>query len=222
MPVYKAAVFDLDGVIADTARFHYLAWKKLADELGIYFDEKINERLKGVGRMESLEMILEKSPRKFTREEKEHLAEKKNGYYKDMIEKMTQEDLLPGAGELILALKGRGVKIALASASRNAPIVLKRLGIEELFDYVVDAARIKRGKPDPEIFLVAAENLGLKPGECVGMEDSTAGIEAIKRAGMFAVGIGDPQILKKADIVLKDLKNFREILRLFDNQVESI
>ncbi|TYP51319.1 beta-phosphoglucomutase [Thermosediminibacter litoriperuensis] len=217
MPVYKAAVFDLDGVITDTARFHYLAWKKLADELGVYFDENINERLKGVGRMESLEIILEKSPRRFSRDEKEYLAEKKNGYYKNMIEKITQKDLLPGVKELFFALKGRGVKIALASASRNAPTVLKNLGIAELFDYVVDAGRIKRCKPDPEIFLVAAENLGLKPGECVGIEDSAAGIEAIKRAGMFAVGIGDPEILKNADMVLRDLKNLRAILKLFDD-----
>ncbi|MCG0276478.1 MAG: beta-phosphoglucomutase [Thermosediminibacteraceae bacterium] len=215
MPVYKAAIFDLDGVIADTARFHYLAWKKLADELGIYFDEKINERLKGIGRMESLEIILEKSPRIFSKEEKEFLAEKKNGYYKEMIEKITHQDLLPGAGELLCTLKDWGIKIALASASKNAPLVLKNLGIAGLFDYVVDAARIKKGKPDPEIFLVAAENLGINASECVGIEDSAAGIEAIKRAGMFAVGIGNPEVLKNADIVLRDLKDFREILKLF-------
>lgn len=212
---YWGAIFDLDGVITDTAKYHYLAWKRLADELGLYFDEKINERLKGIGRLESLEIILQENGRYFSRREKEYYANKKNEYYVEMIRRITPQDLLPGVADLIAALKNRGIKLAVASASKNAPAVLKNLGLVEWFDYIVDAGQIKKGKPDPEIFLVAAQNIGVKPRECVGFEDSVAGIAALKAAGMFAVGVGDEKRLKDADLVVKDLTPTEQILKLF-------
>ncbi|NNG65818.1 beta-phosphoglucomutase [Caldanaerobacter subterraneus] len=216
MSKYEAVIFDLDGVITDTARYHYLAWKKLADELGIYFDEVINERLKGVSRLESLEIILERSQKQYSQDEKEYLANKKNEYYKEMIKKITPEDLLPGVEKFIEELKKRGIKTAIASVSKNAFTVVENLKIKDKFDYIVDANEIKRGKPDPEIFLNAADHLGISPEKCIGIEDSAAGITAIKRAGMFAVGVGNPETVKEADLILKDMTEACKILELLD------
>ncbi|MDP9750123.1 beta-phosphoglucomutase [Thermoanaerobacter pentosaceus] len=214
MARYRGVIFDLDGVITDTARYHYLAWKKLADELGIYFDEVINERLKGVSRLESLEIILEKSDKKYSQEEKEYYANKKNEYYKEMIKRITPQDLLPGVERFIKELKKRGIKTAIASVSKNAFTVLENLKIKDKFDYIVDANEIKHGKPDPEIFLNAAKHLGIPPERCIGIEDSAAGITAIKRAGMYAVGVGNPETVKEADLILKDLSEAYKILEL--------
>lgn len=214
MARYRGVIFDLDGVITDTARYHYLAWKKLADELGIYFDEVINERLKGVSRLESLEIILEKSDKKYSQEEKEYYANKKNEYYKEMIKRITPQDLLPGVERFIEELKKRGIKTAIASVSKNAFTVLENLKIKDKFDYIVDANEIKHGKPDPEIFLNAAKHLGIPPERCIGIEDSAAGITAIKRAGMYAVGVGNPETVKEADLILKDLSETDKILEL--------
>ncbi|MBT1279535.1 beta-phosphoglucomutase [Thermoanaerobacter sp. CM-CNRG TB177] len=214
MARYRGVIFDLDGVITDTARYHYLAWKKLADELGIYFDEVINERLKGVSRLESLEIILEKSDKKYSQEEKEYYANKKNEYYKEMIKRITPQDLLPGVERFIEELKKRGIKAAIASVSKNAFTVLENLKIKDKFDYIVDANEIKHGKPDPEIFLNAAKHLGIPPERCIGIEDSAAGITAIKRAGMYAVGVGNPETVKEADLILKDLSEAYKILEL--------
>ena len=214
MARYRGVIFDLDGVITDTARYHYLAWKKLADELGIYFDEVINERLKGVSRLQSLEIILEKSDKKYSQEEKEYYANKKNEYYKEMIKRITPEDLLPGVERFIEELKKRGIKIAIASVSTNAFTVVENLKIRDQFDYIVDANEIKHGKPDPEIFLNAAKHLGIPPEKCIGIEDSAAGITAIKKAGMFAVGVGNPETVKEADLILKDLSEADKILEL--------
>ncbi|EMT40077.1 MULTISPECIES: beta-phosphoglucomutase [Thermoanaerobacter] len=214
MARYQGVIFDLDGVITDTARYHYLAWKKLADELGIYFDEVINERLKGVSRLQSLEIILEKSDKKYSQEEKEYYANKKNEYYKEMIKKITPEDLLPGVERFIEELKKRGIKTAIASVSKNAFTVVENLKIKDKFDYIVDANEIKHGKPDPEIFLNAAEHLGIPPEKCIGIEDSAAGITAIKKAGMYAVGVGNPETVKEADLILKDLSETDKILEL--------
>ncbi|MGH2330631.1 beta-phosphoglucomutase [Thermoanaerobacter mathranii] len=214
MARYRGVIFDLDGVITDTARYHYLAWKKLADELGIYFDEVINERLKGVSRLESLEIILEKSDKKYSQEEKEYYANKKNEYYKEMIKRITPQDLLPGVERFIEELKKRGIKTAIASVSKNAFTVLENLKIKDKFDYIVDANEIKHGKPDPEIFLNAAKHLGIPPERCIGIEDSAAGITAIKRAGMYAVGVGNPETVKEADLILKDLSEAYKILEL--------
>lgn len=207
LPV-ETVIFDLDGVITDTARYHYLAWKKIADELGIYFDEKINERLKGVDRRHSLELILENAKRQLPEDEKHRIAERKNRYYRQFIETITPEDTLPGARGVLKALKENGVKIGLASVSKNAPTVIEKLQVAEFFDYIADAAKIKKGKPDPEIFLTVAENLRTDVKKCIGVEDAVAGIQAIKAAGMYAVGVGDPEVLKEADEVIKGLHEF--------------
>ena len=201
----KALIFDLDGVLTDTAKYHYLAWKKLADELGYYFDEDINELLKGVSRINSFEIILEKNnaTTKYTPEEKETLANKKNDYYKEMIEQLTPDDILDGIEPFITEARKNGIKCAVASISKNAPRVLELLKISHLFDYIADAALVKNPKPDPEIFLTCAEALGFEPSECIGIEDAQAGIESIKGAGMLSVGINVTVTSVKPDIVLK-------------------
>ncbi len=201
----KALIFDLDGVLTDTAKYHYLAWKKLADELGYDFDEDINELLKGVSRINSFEIILQKNNAtdKHTPEEKETLANKKNDYYKEMIEQLTPGDILPGIVPFITEAKSHGIKCAVASISKNAPRVLELLEIADLFDYIADAALVKKPKPDPEIFLTCAEALGVAPRECVGIEDAQAGIESIHGAGMLSVGINVTVTSVTPDIVLK-------------------
>ncbi len=204
----QAVVFDLDGVIADTAVVHHAAWKQLADEIGVPFDDAVGERLKGVDRMASLEIVLERAPRSYSAAEKHELAERKNAYYVQQIDRFGPQHLLPGAREAIAACRAAGLKLALASASKNAPRLLERLGIADLFDYVVDAAGIERSKPDPEIFLAAAAGLGVAPAHCLGVEDAAAGVAAIRAAGMSAVGIGDPHALAAADRVLPDMTAF--------------
>ncbi|TZE82310.1 beta-phosphoglucomutase [Calorimonas adulescens] len=211
---YEGMIFDLDGVLTDTARFHYAAWKRLCEEIGCYFDEIINEKLKGIGRMESLNIILNENDIEISDEGKQFLADRKNLYYKEMISKITPMDLLPGVSELFQRLNELGVKKAVASASRNACTVLERLGIIDYFQYIVDTDRIKNGKPDPEIFLNASKGLGIPPKKCIGVEDSQAGIEAIKKAGMYAIGIGKPDTLYKADLVLRDLRDTDRIISI--------
>lgn len=211
----KALVFDLDGVLTDTAKYHYLAWKKLADELGYYFDEDINELLKGVSRINSFEIILEKNNAtdKFTAEEKENLANKKNEYYKEMIEQLTPDDILPGIVTFITDARNNGVKCAVASISKNASRVLELLEISDLFDYIADAALVKKPKPDPEIFLTCANALGFDPSECIGVEDAQAGIESIHSAGMLSIGINVTVTSIMPDVVLKSTSelNFNKI-----------
>jgi beta-phosphoglucomutase len=209
MSRFKAVIFDLDGVITDTARYHYLAWKRLADSQGVHFDEAANEHLKGIDRMGSLDLILAGLPRQYTPEEKLALAHDKNEHYKELISTMSPADLLPGAVQALDTCRAAGLKIGLASVSKNAFSVLDSLGIRDKFDYVVDAATIARGKPDPEIFLKAARELGVPPEECFGVEDAVAGVASIKSAGMFALGIGDPAILTQADIVIPGLQQFQ-------------
>ena len=205
---FKAVIFDLDGVLTDTARYHYLAWKRLAEAQGVHFDEAFNEHLKGIDRMGSLELILASAKRSYSDAEKLALATEKNEHYKELIATMTPADLLPGAVEALDAARAAGLKIGLASVSRNAFEVLDRLGITRKFDYVVDAGTIARGKPDPEIFLKAARELGVAPGDCFGVEDAVAGVASIKAAGMYAIGVGDPKVLAQADIVIPDLAAF--------------
>lgn len=211
----KALIFDLDGVLTDTAKYHYLAWKKLSDELGYYFDEDINELLKGVSRINSFEIILEKNnaTAKHTLEEKEALANKKNDYYKEMIEQLTPDDILEGIIPFITEARNNGIKCAVASISKNAPRVLELLEISDLFDYIADAALVKKPKPHPEIFLTCAEALGFEPSECVGIEDAQAGIESIHGAGMVSVGINVTVTSVEPDIILKSTAelNFEEI-----------
>lgn len=205
---FRAVVFDLDGVITDTAHFHFLAWRELAHSIGLPFDEAFNERLKGIDRMGSLELILAQGERGYCAVEKEAMAARKNAHYQRLLETMTAEHLLPGAAEALAAVRAAGLKIGLASVSKNAATVLQRLGITDRFDVVVDAALIRRGKPDPEIFLSAAQQLGVPPAACIGVEDAVAGVQAIKSAGMYAVGVGDPAVLQQADDVIPGLQAF--------------
>jgi beta-phosphoglucomutase len=206
---YKAVIFDLDGVITDTAHYHYLAWKRTADSVGAPFDEAFNEQLKGVDRMGSLRLILARAPRSYSEEEQLALADAKNRHYQELIATMTPEDLLPGALRALEEVRAAGLRIGLASVSKNAFTVLDRLGIRDRFDDVVDAATIRNSKPHPEIFLTAAEHLGLAPEDCLGVEDAAAGVAAIKDAGMFAVGVGSPEVLYRADRVIPSMQAFR-------------
>jgi beta-phosphoglucomutase len=206
---FKAVIFDLDGVITDTAHYHFLAWKRLADSVGAPFDAAFNEQLKGVDRMGSLELILARAPRAYTPEEKRALADAKNGHYQELIATMTPADLLPGALRALADVRAAGLKIGLASVSRNAFTVLDRLGIRDRFDDVVDAATVVNGKPDPEIFLTAAAHLGVAPADCLGVEDAAAGVASIKDAGMVAVGVGNPEVLHRADRVIPSMEAFR-------------
>jgi len=205
---FKAVIFDLDGVITDTAHYHYLAWKRLAETQGVHFDHAFNENLKGIDRMGSLDLILASAAKQYTPEEKLALADEKNLHYQELIATMSASDLLPGAVAALDTVRAAGMKIGLASVSKNAFTVLERLGITDKFDYVVDAALIARGKPDPEIFLKAAHELGVAPADCLGVEDAVAGVAAIKSAGMFALGIGQANVLTQADVVIASLAQF--------------
>ena len=205
---FEALIFDLDGVLADTAHLHHAAWKRLAGELGLPWDDSIGESLKGVDRAASLDLVLGKLAGKYTPEQKRQLADRKNGYYRKAIETFSARDLLPGALAALRAAKAAGLKIALASASRSAGELVERMGIAECFDHVVDASTVVRAKPDPEIFRRAAAALGVDPAACLGIEDAQAGVAAIKSAGMAALGIGDARILRGADAVLPDLTLF--------------
>jgi beta-phosphoglucomutase len=205
---FKAVIFDLDGVITDTAHYHYLAWKRLAESQGVHFDHAFNENLKGIDRMGSLDLILAGAKRAYTPEEKLALADEKNLHYQELIATMSASDLLPGAVAALDKVRAAGLRIGLASVSKNAFTVLERLGITDKFDYVVDAATIASGKPDPEIFLKAARELGVAPADCLGVEDAVAGVASIKSAGMFALGIGHPFVLTQADVVITSLSEF--------------
>lgn len=197
---FDAAIFDLDGVLADSAAAHFVAWKRIADGLGIAFDETANEALKGVDRMGSLRHILGLGEVMMAEAEMAALAARKNGYYLDAVALMTPADVLPGAERLIADAKAAGLRCAVASASRNAKTLLDRLGIAGQFDFIADAGAA-RSKPAPDIFLACADALGVAPERSVGFEDAAAGIEAILAAGMFAVGIGDPAVLARAHLV---------------------
>jgi len=204
MTRFTAAIFDLDGVLADSAVAHFAAWKRIADTLSIPFDLHANEALKGVDRMGSLRHILALGDVTLGEAEMLALATRKNGYYLDAVAQMTPADLLPGAASLVARLKARGLKTAVASASRNAPLLLERLGIIGEFDFVADAGAVAASKPAPDIFLACSDALGVAPGDCVGFEDAAAGVEAILAAGMTAIGIGDPVVLGRAHRVFAD------------------
>ncbi len=201
----KAVLFDLDGVITDSAQYHYQAWKMLADRLNIPFDEAYNEKLKGVSRMDSLNLILRNGGKEesYSQEEKDALADEKNNNYKELIKQITPDDILPGIKELLIELKDHNVKTCVCSVSKNAFFIIDKLGLNGYFDHITDAAKIKNAKPDSDIFAIGAYVLGAKPEECVGIEDAKAGIEAIKKAGIKAVGVGTPEQMKEADLVLE-------------------
>jgi beta-phosphoglucomutase len=188
--VIRGFLFDLDGVLVDTAQYHFLAWQRMAAELGIHFGEAENEQLKGVSRAESLNRILAWGGKSLSDVEKQHWMTLKNDWYLELVRGMPADDYLPGAHEFLRASRAAGIKVALGSASKNAPLILERLGWIPLFDALVDGNIVTASKPDPEVFLEGARRLGLKPEECVVFEDSEAGVEAARRGGMKVVGIG--------------------------------
>ena len=198
----EAVIFDLDGVIVSTDECHYRAWKKTADEEGIYFDRKINDRLRGVSRMDSLEIVLERAERLYTDEEKDELAERQKNYYKEYIKKLTKDDILNGVNENLAELKANGIKVAIGSSSKNTPDILKYIGLDNYFDAVSDGNNITKSKPDPEVFLKAADMLGVPYEKCLVVEDADSGIEAGKRAGMYTLAVNNA---KGADYSLADL-----------------
>lgn len=210
MKKIDAVIFDLDGVITDTAHYHFLAWRNLANSLNIEFTEEFNEELKGISRDESLEKILVKGKveNEYSLEEKKSLAAKKNIEYVELLKNVTPEDILPGIHKFLIDLKRDNIKIGLASASKNAPFILDALEISDLFDCVVDPESIKSGKPSPDIFLKAAEFLAVNPENCIGVEDAIAGIKSINDANMLSIGVGTPSEMKKAgaNVVVKDTK----------------
>ena len=200
-------IFDLDGVITDTAKFHYQAWKALADSLGISIDETFNETLKGISRMDSLDRILAHGPREnaFTPAEKEALAQQKNDHYVQLLEHLTTEDVLPGVVPLLQQAQARHIPCAVASASKNAPLILEKLGVRAYFATIVDPDSLSKGKPDPEIFLAAADSIGVLPQNAIGFEDAQSGIDGLKAAGIYAVGLSASQPLIGADMQVSEM-----------------
>ena len=201
----KGVIFDLDGVIVSTDGLHYKAWKQMADREGIYFDQVINNRLRGVSRMESLAIILERAEKTYTDEEKLEMASMNNELYRVSLSTRTPNDILPSVTPVLEKLRAMGVKLAIGSSSRNTPAILKQIGLGDFFDAVADGNQIQNSKPDPEVFLLAAKLLGLPPEECVVVEDAFAGIDAAKAGGMKALGVGDASLHEKADITAPTL-----------------
>ena len=213
MSKYDGIIFDLDGVICFTDHYHYLAWKALADSLGIDFDEKKNDRLRGVSRMESLEIVLEgyHGPA-ISQEEKIALAEKKNGLYRQSLQTMTPKDLSDEVRDTLNALRARGLKLAIGSSSKNTPLILERIGLAGFFDAVSDGNNIQRSKPDPQVFTMAAEMLGLQPGKCLVVEDALAGLQAAAAGGFDSAGLGPAAESGKATYSLKSFSGLLEVV----------
>lgn len=215
----KGCLFDLDGVLVDTAKYHFLAWKRLAEELNITFTHEDNERLKGVSRMRSLDIILEIGQVTLEESQKITLADKKNEWYKEYIMKMDETEILSGVSEFLSHIRAQGMKIALGSASKNSPIILERTGLAKYFDAIVDGNDVKTAKPDPEVFLLGAERLGLKPEECIVFEDAQAGVEAAVAGGMKVVAVGTEALLKGADFYIQDMAKDFDRLNSFIAEV---
>lgn len=212
----KAVIFDLDGVLVTTDELHFKAWKALAEELGIHgFTKADNARQRGVSRMASLEVVLEKTDREFSDVEKFALAEKKNNMYVQSLELLSPCDTLDGVNEFIKYLKENGIKIAVGSASKNTPLILDKTDMADKFDAISCGLDTTKSKPDPEVFIIAAEKLGIEPSECVVIEDSDAGIEAAKAGGMYAVAIGEAEHNAKADISVAAVKDLYGIIKMF-------
>jgi beta-phosphoglucomutase len=204
MPI-RAVIFDLDGVIVSTDECHYLGWKRLADEEGIYFDRAINQRCRGVSRMESLAVVLERSARTYSAAEKLQLADRKNSYYRQSLATITPADILPGTLDFLAALRRRGILQAIGSSSRNTPTILQRIGLADWFDAVADGNDITHSKPDPEVFLSAAAKLRVPPEQCLVVEDADAGITAALAAGMKALVVGSAASDPRAHARVQDL-----------------
>lgn len=206
---YRAIIFDLDGVICFTDKYHYQAWKKLADRLGIYFDEEINNRLRGVSRMESLEIILERSEKEYSQEEKNAFAEEKNETYRELLKQMTTADLSDEVKSTLDALREKGLKLAIGSSSKNTRTILGQIGLGGFFDEISDGTNITNSKPDPEVFVKAAQFVGEEPKDCLVVEDAEAGIEAAHRGGFDSAGLGEAH--KHAHVTYK-LQSFADLL----------
>ena len=211
--IYQAVIFDLDGVICSTDQYHYLAWKEIADDEGIYFDEQINNRLRGVSRMESLEIILEKASRSYAEDEKSALAEKKNQIYRKLLERMTPAELSEDVAGTLKELKKRGVKIAIGSSSKNTPVILKQIGLSGSFDAVSDGNNITKSKPDPEVFLTAAGMLKEDAKSCLVVEDAQAGVAAAKAGGFDCAGIGEASEDAAITYSIRKISDLLEILK---------
>ena len=210
---YKGIIFDLDGVICSTDHYHYLAWKALADELGVYFDETINNRLRGVSRMASLEIVLENYSGQMSPEEKTAAAEKKNAIYRQLLGQMSPADLSDEVKQTLDQLRAKGLLLAIGSSSKNAKYILERIGLGDYFDRISDGTNITRSKPDPEVFLKAAEFLALPPEDCLVVEDAKAGIEAASAAGMDSAAIGDAV---SCGLATYNLTRFSDLLKCVD------
>lgn len=212
MDKLKAVIFDLDGVICSTDQYHYLAWKQVADEIDVYFDEKINNRLRGVSRMDSLNIILERADRIFSPEEKNALAEKKNGIYVELLDRMNEQDLSAEVETTLQTLRDKGYLLAIGSSSRNTKKILGRIGLSDFFDAVSDGNNISRSKPDPEVFLKAAEMLSVSPKESLVVEDAKAGISAAAAGGFFSAGLGEASEHGSVTYKLKSFSGLLDIL----------
>lgn len=204
---YKAVIFDLDGVLVTTDSCHYEAWKHLADEEGIYFDRQINERLRGISRMESLDIVLEKSNRTYSDEEKKEMAERKNSYYVKLVNEIDESALIDGAKDFVQYVKALSLKTSIGSSSKNTKLILERTNIFSLFDAIVDGNDIKNSKPDPEVFLKAAQSLGVPSCDCLVCEDADAGVEAAVSAGMHVLAVGYAKDNEKATYRADNLKD---------------
>lgn len=209
----KGIIFDLDGVLCYTDHYHYLAWKSLADRLGLPFDEQVNNRLRGVSRMESLDIVLSLGDTQYSPEEKAVMAEQKNDDYRTSLLSMGPESLATGALETLDSLRALGLRLAIGSSSKNTPLILKRTGLERRFDAVADGNHIINSKPHPEVFLLAAEKLGLNPQQCMVVEDALAGIQAAKAGGFLAVGIGDAHCAAGTDYPITSLRELVPLCR---------
>lgn len=208
----KAVIFDLDGVICSTDEYHYQAWKKLADRLGIYFDREINNRLRGVSRMASLDIVLERSDKAYSSEDKLSFAEEKNDSYRELLAGMSPADLSDEVKSTLEEIRRRGYPMSIGSSSKNTRFILERIGLSDFFDAISDGTNISRSKPDPEVFLKAADFLGIEPESCLVVEDAVAGIQAAKAGGMYAAGIGEAASYHETDHPLSAFKDLLNIL----------
>lgn len=208
----KAIIFDLDGVIVSTDEFHYKAWKHMADLEHISFDRSVNHRLRGISRMESLTIILEKANKAYSEEEKANLAEMKNKYYVESLKSLDETHILPGVIQVINKMKKMGMKVAIGSSSKNARLILRQIKLDKAFDAIADGHDIIHSKPAPDIFLVAATKLGIEDHMCLVVEDAVAGIIAAKRAGMFAFAVGDAKKSDEADYKAEDIKELIDVV----------
>lgn len=214
----KTVIFDLDGVIVTTDELHYQAWKQMADKIGVYFDKQINNRLRGVSRMQSLEIILEKSSKKYSDDEKQELAKFKNDIYVSLLDNLTHKDILPHVEELIYELKKRNIRVAIGSSSKNTKKILLKLGLLETFDFISDGNNITRSKPFPDVFKYVSDSLELNPHECLVIEDAKAGIEAGNKALMKTCAISDAYGYELADVSIKDIL---DVLKYLEKECEQ-